>query len=742
MKPLRLILSDWCQHVSRDIVFSEGLNAIMGANGSGKTNILEAINLCLSLDTNNPGKKTDGIRNGCEKASVGLVFEHEGIEGRITVKLKRNYRTSWDELSAEIEMARRAVEINAADPSQPVTQEQLALQAFKPVERVTFELEWADVKCRNATEVAEFIRSHTGLDPKTIRTNYFPRQGDVDGAMSADREVRQRIFHEKAGTALCQKVWDELGKAQRAIPDFSTAEQALRDTEARLALTKAEHLEVSKRHADLMEQPIDIEGPQEIVRRYMTVINNKQALGQAQQELNEAAVARENARVYAVGIENNGVTARSIFDALEPQVEEWQKQVWEQEQAAKSKIRREEMRRELSEATTAFEAMPVRPTSETPLERVSALREEAAQLRQTADQLDRWLATFASGVCPTCGQAVGQEVVETHKATRASLPDPAAVAQQANTLEQQYRAEQAALAEWDLQRQRLEMSVASLTEQLNALPEIQVADVSAAKQGLEEFAEAKRNLETLRAKHAESVQAYNQAKEEHAKKTSQVEQLMSVDGQECPTEEEFKQAGEAVTAAQFVQQQIRDVELELGVLERRLKDLEEERETRAAEAAKCEPSRKWSELLSQARELFHQNNLPLQVVAWYAEQLAAHTQKGLDNFEAGFQLAVSPELDLLGVFPDKIMISVRFSGGEKNMTNICMRLGMQSLFPSDLQLLVLDEVEVHLDQDKVSKLPIILESVKNMARERGLVVLFISHHPSLVGISDRTIHVD
>ena len=43
MKLLRLRLENFRQHVDSDIVFRDGMTAIVGANGSGKTTILEAI---------------------------------------------------------------------------------------------------------------------------------------------------------------------------------------------------------------------------------------------------------------------------------------------------------------------------------------------------------------------------------------------------------------------------------------------------------------------------------------------------------------------------------------------------------------------------------------------------------------------------------------------------------------------------------------------------------------------------
>lgn len=76
MKLRRLILKNFCQHARRDITFTAGLNGIVGHNGAGKSNILEAIKFAISGQL--PRKVEEYIRIGADdESSVNLYFTDE-----------------------------------------------------------------------------------------------------------------------------------------------------------------------------------------------------------------------------------------------------------------------------------------------------------------------------------------------------------------------------------------------------------------------------------------------------------------------------------------------------------------------------------------------------------------------------------------------------------------------------------------------------------------------------------------
>jgi DNA repair exonuclease SbcCD ATPase subunit len=217
---------------------------------------------------------------------------------------------------------------------------------------------------------------------------------------------------------------------------------------------------------------------------------------------------------------------------------------------------------------------------------------------------------------------------------------------------------------------------------------------------------------------------------------------LQCDLESSPSEKDYQDATKALQEAQQNAQVFNDAQVALGIAQGRHQDASLRLKEAQRENDEVGPLRVLKSRLEKARNLFHRDALPAEVVAWYAQELVAHTETYLKMFEVNFQIIVTPELSLMAVFPDKAQPAVMLSGGEKNMLNISMRLAMADLFPSDLRVLVLDEVEVHLDPVNVAKLPILLEKVKGLARSRGLVVLFVSHHPCLRDVADHVIYAN
>ena len=76
----RLWLTDFRSYASAEVGFADGLTAVLGANGQGKTNLLEALGYLATLGSFR-GAPTDAlIRAGCEQAVVRAEGVREGRE--------------------------------------------------------------------------------------------------------------------------------------------------------------------------------------------------------------------------------------------------------------------------------------------------------------------------------------------------------------------------------------------------------------------------------------------------------------------------------------------------------------------------------------------------------------------------------------------------------------------------------------------------------------------------------------
>lgn len=96
LTPTKLYLKNYCQHTQLTVDLSANLHILIGANGRGKSNILNAINFALTgLAT--PGAKSldDDILDKADTATVSLDFELKtGEKGNITRTIKRKAGTN------------------------------------------------------------------------------------------------------------------------------------------------------------------------------------------------------------------------------------------------------------------------------------------------------------------------------------------------------------------------------------------------------------------------------------------------------------------------------------------------------------------------------------------------------------------------------------------------------------------------------------------------------------------------
>jgi DNA replication and repair protein RecF len=88
----RLWLTDYRSYADADVRFAPGLTAVLGPNGQGKTNLLEAV-AHLSLLSSFRGAPADAlVRDGAERAIVRAEAERDGRELLVEAELKASGR--------------------------------------------------------------------------------------------------------------------------------------------------------------------------------------------------------------------------------------------------------------------------------------------------------------------------------------------------------------------------------------------------------------------------------------------------------------------------------------------------------------------------------------------------------------------------------------------------------------------------------------------------------------------------
>ena len=85
----RLWLTDFRSYPSLDLTLGEGLTAVLGPNGIGKTNLLEALGLLATLKSFRGAPTERLVRRGAERAVIRAVGRRDGREVLVELELAK-----------------------------------------------------------------------------------------------------------------------------------------------------------------------------------------------------------------------------------------------------------------------------------------------------------------------------------------------------------------------------------------------------------------------------------------------------------------------------------------------------------------------------------------------------------------------------------------------------------------------------------------------------------------------------
>ena len=83
-----LTLRDFRNHQDEEFLFDSGVTAIIGRNGRGKTNIVEAVNYFATLGSHRVSQDTPLIRWGCEEAHIAALVQKHDRQANVGITLK------------------------------------------------------------------------------------------------------------------------------------------------------------------------------------------------------------------------------------------------------------------------------------------------------------------------------------------------------------------------------------------------------------------------------------------------------------------------------------------------------------------------------------------------------------------------------------------------------------------------------------------------------------------------------
>lgn len=85
-----LELKNFRNYEREQFSFDSGTNILYGDNAQGKTNVLEALQVCATTKSQRGSHDSEMIRFGEEESHIRLFFQKHGIEHKIDIHLKKN----------------------------------------------------------------------------------------------------------------------------------------------------------------------------------------------------------------------------------------------------------------------------------------------------------------------------------------------------------------------------------------------------------------------------------------------------------------------------------------------------------------------------------------------------------------------------------------------------------------------------------------------------------------------------
>lgn len=693
-------LRNFCQHKERVVEFARGLTAVIGSNGSGKTNLMRGVYACLTNDFSRfGGIKGDNISqlstDSTDQSFIQLTVSHGGVPCAI----KRGLRPVSKSMDINGHVIRKEAEIAKIVegwfqlPLKVVGEymfvDQSRLTDFidiVPAERLKamhrlFRLDKAESRYN---EIGDFINKNT--------VRFLPDRTRESAA--AQLEDQQRKLSEAQTKLAGHRIWPdgmEL-KLHDLVMAFKTKTQAI---ESKVFLSKriaAEVLSIIEAEESLKSIQDDID----VVSRYLD-----------EGGLQLATTDLQICRLHA---------------------------------ASQQSLESTRSRLKLMEDTP-----PAHPTRA----RQSWSDVNENYLVSIADELSR-INTIVSafdpsgiGECPTChtpasvlkgryDEFVNKQATLT-KSYRNSLESKKTIL----AIDDEHREYQQKIGVYESTKQGLIEHINRVEASLPTLPSrteneliSYIEDHNSTRAVIQKLEDEYKKIESELAIHKGTEAGLNQ-------------QLMIVNDQlsKLPITEE--EAGLAAAQLPIIAEDNKcrtELSTQVEVLKSSVAALEKQLAKSDQDAARHDKWKILKQDLEQVRSILHRDALPLLVAQSNLELLEDDVNKCLEDLGVDFRVDVSKSLSFRVKFPDgRDIPAERLSGGERVVFALAWRLAVNAAFASEVGILCLDEPTAGLDSDRLDCLKRALERMRWMAGERGLQCIIVTHERSLMPLFDHVI---
>lgn len=718
MKLKRLELTNVGLYEKFETDFQEGLIGIFGPQGSGKTT---AVNAAYAALTNSysrfVGGKSGLPRQQAESHEVSKIF-------------------------LQAEHASRLFSIT---------------RTLQPADKHKLEADYLEKPITKAKEIEDALSGILGGSKHLLDKYVFVPQWGLRDLFNLTSGDRAKTLAHLCGTTHAELCWDIVGKQQDLDAELATTvvdnsddlRQQIGDYTKRLETSQA----ALAAEQSVMLGPLALKDVEDTVRHEQRI---KDAVAQmnvktaAEKKLKATAVAANKAwkevdeqrLAQDVVVNDCAEEHRQANEALAAFKHD---KIAFDEYAARRKVLAA-AKKELTELKKPVQPPEAKFTREQIDAAILDLNTKIAPHQAVIDQLGDLEGLADNAACPTCGQELDDPLKHLEEALRAVEPLNAERKVWSSRMEARLRYDQAVRKFEDEQgkiKQRIQERDARLLELTPIEAPVAPCDQDYVDELARKLLSARRQAEHLGKAVNAKFQERATAIANHQACKEEIKRLGAILA-EAKGDHVYEWATEALATH-------RNAEKNAGIQEALVKEYAEQLRVKEQELTQLElvlsrskRARGWVSLLATVRSVLHRDALPRIVHEAALRRMESGINEMLDTFESPFQVKTSPEdLSYVAYFRNgTVMPAQGLSGGQQVVLSLALRWTLNSLFASQIGMMVLDEPTAGLDARHIDLLEVALRGLGEAARSRGCQVIIITHERRLEGVFDQVIELE
>ena len=668
MRPVTLTLHNVCQHLDRVFVFEPGITGIVGRNGSGKSNLLQALFFSLTGKTGDDFTKADLKNWDASTAHTILEFDHDGHR----YFLRRNIHNTTVSLSGD-----------ALD------------------------------KTLNGGVANETMESIMGMSASHAYETCWTPQGSLTSVLTMTHASRIAFFQRLANIRKAETIRGMLSSALSKLVNFPDRVEEIQD------------LETALKEGRLQQEEARVSGEKlEVLNtEYQGKLSDIQAvLGLPTEAMYTGLVARAEGDVTVAQATYDSFWAANQlqdFDPIDPPSPEDQEKAAQYVQLQSAVDRRQQAVDALAKIDTE---VPVE------VEEPRELRQMYDNANDAVTEATPRYQLAERGKCPTCdreydfGTGGPREILAEFQSLTDQLKE---VREQLSTAEDAYSTYRGVRDRFDQQRSSAEAIQKSAQAEIDTMSTGEISfDIDAHNAHTVRYQAYAQELS--RRQGIDSQLRALQGALDKAKLTMEQAELTryasdSVRGK--ADEFMLNYRGLQTTRAQTASR--------LGGLKESVEAKQSLIDTYRVEQDKRDSTAHVRVLFERAREVLHRDVLPTLVMQKMLQGLNAFLDNYLAVFDTEFTTYINENFEFMSTFGSHTDKPVRhLSGGQKVALALAFKFAVSQLLAKEIPFESFDEPTDSLDDINKPRLVDLLEKAREVAGE-CVYILIATHEPLL-----------